>query len=162
MPAYAVDKLHVGETGLGALSAAVGIGALSGSLTVASLTRSRRKGLQLTAGSLLFPLALIGFALSSNFALSLVLLVAVGFGFIIQNTTSNTLVQMIIPDQLRGRVMSVYSLMFFGTMPFGSLLAGVLAQAYGLTFAVLLGAGITLAFALFMIVFIPQVRRLEG
>jgi MFS family permease len=162
MPAYAVDVLHVGEAGLGALSAASGVGALAGSLTVASLTRSQHKGWHLTAGTLLFPVALIGFALSHNFHLSLALLVAAGFGFILQNTTSNTLVQMIIPDQLRGRVMSVYSLMFFGTMPFGSLLAGALAQAYGLSFAVLCGASVTLAFALFMIVFIPQVRRLEG
>jgi MFS family permease len=161
MPAYAVDVLHVGEAGLGALSAAVGIGALSGSLLVASLTRSRHKGWHLTAGSLLFPIALIGFALSQNFYLSLACLVCAGFGFIIQNTTSNTLVQMIIPDQLRGRVMSVYSLMFFGTMPFGSLLAGALAQAYGLSFAVLLGAGITLVFAVFMVILVPQVRQLE-
>lgn len=161
MPAYAVDVLHVGEAGLGALSAAMGIGALSGSLLVASRTRSRRKGWHLTAGSLLFPFALIGFALSQNFYLSLGCLVCAGFGFIVQNTTSNTLVQMIVPDQLRGRVMSVYSLMFFGTMPFGSLLAGALAQAYGLSFAVLLGAGATLVFAVFMVIFVPQVRQIE-
>jgi len=162
MPAYAVDVLHVGEAGLGALSAAIGIGALTGSLTVASLTRSQRKGWQLTFGSLLFPIALIAFAFSHTFVLSLITLVFVGFGFIMQNTTGNTLVQMLVPDHLRGRVMSVYSLMFFGTMPFGSLLAGALAQAYNLQFAILLGAGVTLAFALFMLIFIPQVRQLES
>ena len=71
MPAFAVEVLGVGEAGLGALTAAVGVGALIGSLTVASLTRSRRKGWQLTFGSVLFPIALIAFALSRNFYLSL-------------------------------------------------------------------------------------------
>ncbi len=162
MPAFAADVLHVGEAGLGALNAAVGIGALVGSLTVASLTRSRRKGLQLTVGSLLFPLALIGFAFSRSFTLSLALLALVGFGFITQNATSNTLVQAIIPDELRGRVMSVYSFMFFGVMPFGSLLTGSLAQAFGSTPAILFGAGVTLAFALGVCLFAPFVRRLEN
>jgi MFS family permease len=162
MPAYAVDVLGVGEAGLGGLTAAVGVGALIGSLAVASLTRSRHKGWQLTFGSLLFPIALIAFALSRNFYLSMAILVVVGFGFIIQNTTGNTLVQSLVPDQLRGRVMSVYSLMFFGAMPIGSLLAGTLAQAYGTTLAVIFGAGVTLVFALFVIIFIPQVRRLES
>ena len=75
----------MGEAGLGALNAAVGVGALIGSLTVASLTPLPRKGWQLTFGSLLFPLALIAFALSRYFHLSLVILVFVGFGFVIQN-----------------------------------------------------------------------------
>jgi MFS family permease len=162
MPAYAVDVLGVGEAGLGALTAAVGAGALIGSLTVASLTRSRRKGWQLTFGSLLFPIALIAFAFSRNLYLSLAILVVVGFGFIIQNTTSNTLVQMLVPDHLRGRVMSVYSMMFFGTMPVGSLLAGSLAQIYGTSLTIIFGAIVTLVFALFVVFFIPQVRRLES
>jgi MFS family permease len=162
MPAYAVEVLGVGEAGLGALTAAVGVGALIGSLAVASLTRTRHKGWQLTFGSLLFPIALIAFALSRNLYLSLALLVVVGFGFIIQNTTSNTLVQMIVPDSLRGRVMSVYSLMFLGTMPFGSLMAGSLAQIYGTSLTIIFGAGVTLLFAIFVVIFIPQVRRLES
>ena len=162
MPAFAVEVLGVGEAGLGALTAAVGVGALIGSLAVASLTRSRHKGWQLSFGSVLFPIALIAFALSRNFYLSLAILVFVGFGFIIQNTTGNTLVQMLVPDQLRGRVMSVYSLMFMGAMPFGSLLAGTLAQAYGTTPTVIFGAGVTLLFSLFVVIFIPQVRRLES
>jgi len=162
MPAFAVEVLGVGEAGLGALTAAVGVGALIGSLAVASLTRSRHKGWQLTFGSLLFPIALIAFALSRTFYLSLAILVFVGFGFIIQNTTGNTLVQMLVPDQLRGRVMSVYSLMFMGAMPFGSLLAGTLAQIYGTTPTVIFGASVTLLFALFVVIFVPQVRRLES
>lgn len=162
MPAYAVDVLGVGEAGLGALTAAAGGGALIGSLTVASLTRSRRKGWQLTFGSFLFPLALIAFAFSRSFVFSLVILLFVGFGFIMQNTTGNTLVQALVPDHLRGRVMSVYSLMFMGTMPIGSLLAGSLAQAYGTTPTIVFGALATLAFAIYIVIFQPQVRQLEG
>ncbi len=162
MPAYAVDVLGVGEAGLGALSAAAGVGALIGSLTVASLTHSRRKGRQLTFGSFLFPLSLIAFAFARSFPLALALLVLVGFGFIMQNTTSNTLVQALVPDHLRGRVMSVWALMFMGTMPIGSLLAGAVAQAMGTTTTVLLGGLVTLAFAIYVFIFQPQIRRLES
>jgi MFS family permease len=161
MPAFAADVLHVGATGLGLLNAAIGIGALAAALTVASLSRSRYKGWQLAAGSVLFPIALIGFALSRSFLLSLAFLTVVGFSFISQNATSNTLVQGIVPDELRGRVMSVYSLLFFGTTPFGSLMAGGIAQAYSPTVAVVVGATVTLIFALFVIFAVPSVRRLE-
>jgi MFS family permease len=161
MPAFAVDVLHVGEAGLGLLNAAVGVGALMAALTVASLSRSRYKVWQLAVGSLLFPLALIGFAISRTLPLSLACLSLVGFAFISQNATSNVLVQAIVPDELRGRVMSVYSLLFFGTAPFGSLLAGGVAQAFSPTLAVVAGALITLVFASFVFLAVPSLRRLE-
>jgi MFS family permease len=159
LPAYAADVLHVGEAGLGGLNAAVGVGALIGALTVATLSRSRYKGWQLAAGSFLFPLGLLSFAFSRSFSLSLVCLALVGFGFVSQNATSNTLVQGIVPDELRGRVMGVYSLMFFGTTPFGSLLTGSLAQAFGPTVGVVAGALVTLLFALAVFIFVPSLRR---
>ncbi len=161
MPAFAVDVLRVGETGLGALNAAVGIGALIGSLVVASLTRSHNKGLQLTIGSLVFPIAVIAFGLNRSFPVALGFLVIVGFAFISQNATSNTLIQGVVPDALRGRVMSVYSFMFFGTGPIGALLAGTLAQALGPATAVIICEGFTLAFALYVFLGVPEVRRLE-
>jgi MFS family permease len=161
LPAYAVDVLHVGEAGLGALNAAVGIGALAGSLLVASLTRFRRKGLLLTVGSLVFPAVLFVFAFSRSFWLSLAALSLIGVGFVAQNATSNTLIQSIVPDSLRGRVMAVYMLMFFGTAPFGSLQAGTIAQAFGPPMGVAVGAGITLAFALFVLFTVPALRRAE-
>jgi len=159
LPAFAADVLHVGEAGLGALNAAVGIGALAGSLVVASLTRSRFRGQLLTAGSLTFPIALLAFAFSRSFPLSLACLATAGFAFVSQNATANTLVQSIVPDDLRGRVMGVYMLMFFGTTPFGSLLAGVIAQALSPTAAVAIGATITLAFALGIAIFVPSLRK---
>ena len=161
MPAYAVDVLHVGETGLGSLSAAVGMGALIGSLAVAFLGQFRRKGVLLAAGSLIFPLALLSFAYARYLPLALACLTVVGFGFVMQNATSNTLVQSIVPDDLRGRVMGAYTLTFFGTTPFGSLLAGALAQALGPTLAVVLGAGVTLALAAGVLLATPALRQLE-
>ena len=161
MPAYAVDVLHVGEAGLGSMSAAVGVGALIGSLAVASLGSFRRKGLLLAAGSLIFPLALLSFAQTRYLPLSLTCLAVVGFGFVMQNATSNTLVQSIVPDDLRGRVMGAYTLTFFGTTPFGALLAGTLAQALGPALAVVVSAGVTLAFAAGVLVATPVLRRLE-
>jgi MFS family permease len=161
LPAYAVDVLRVGEAGLGALNTAVGIGALTGSLIVASLTRFRRKGLLLTVGSLLFPAVLFVFAFSRSFWLSLAALSLIGVGFVTQNATGNTLIQSIVPDSLRGRVMAVYALMFFGTAPFGSLQAGAIAQAFGAPMGVAVGAGITLAFALFVFFTVPVLRHVE-
>ncbi len=160
MPAYAVDVLQVGETGLGLLTTSVGVGALAGSLTVASLGHIRRKGRLMMAGSCLFPAALLGFAFSRSFPLSLALLAVVGFGFVLQNTTSNTIVQMLVPDHLRGRVMAVYTLTFFGTMPFGSLLVGSVAQVLGPTAGVAMGAAATLACALWILLAQPAMLRL--
>ena len=162
LPVYAVDVLHIGETGLGALNAAMGVGALTGSLIIASLGAFRRRGLILTAGSLLFPSALLAFAFSHSFALSLALLVLVGLAFVAQNATSNTLIQSAVPDALRGRVMAVFSLMFFGTSPFGALQAGALAQALGPTAGVAVGAGIVLIFAVGVLFAVPSLRRVEG
>jgi MFS family permease len=161
MPAYAVDVLHVGEAGLGGLNAAVGVGALAGSLIVASMGKFRRKALLLTVGSLLFPTVLLLFAFSQSFALSLVALSIVGLAYVSQNATSNTLIQSIIPDNLRGRVMAVYSLMFFGTTPFGALQAGAIAQAFGPAAGVAVGAVITLVFAAGVFFAVPSLRRLE-
>ena len=161
LPAYAVDVLHVGEAGLGALNTAIGIGALIGSLIVASMARVRRKGLLLTAGSLVFPAVLVVFAFSRSFWISLAALCVIGVAFVSQNATGNTLIQSVVPDSLRGRVMAVYTLMFFGTAPFGALQAGAIAQAFGPAAGVAVGAGITLAFALWVFFTVPILRRVE-
>ena len=161
LPAYAVDVLHVGEAGLGAMNTAVGLGALVGSLIVASLTRFRRKGLLLTLGSILFPSLLMVFAFSRSTWLSLVALSMIGVAFVSQNAIANTVVQTVVPDKLRGRVMAVYMLMFFGTAPFASLQAGSIAQAFGPAAGVAVGAGITLIFALSVFIWVPSLRRIE-
>jgi MFS family permease len=161
MPVFAVDVLNVGEAGLGMLNAAVGVGALIAALAVASLSHSRYKMWQLGVGSFLFPLALIGLALSRFYPLSLAFLILIGFAFISQNATANTVVQAIVPDDLRGRVMGVYSFLFFGTAPFGALLAGAVAQAFSAPIAVAAGACITLTFTSFIFLSVRSLRELE-
>lgn len=161
LPAYAVDVLKVGETGYGLLNAAVGVGALIGALTVASLSRRKSKGMQLTVGTLVFPLAVLAFAATRSFPLSLACMAGAGIGFVIQNATSNTIIQLMAPDALRGRVMSVYALFFFGTTPIGALFAGAMAERWDSTASVVLGASVTLAFALVIFFFVPAVRRTQ-
>lgn len=160
LPAYAQDVLRVDAQGLGFLSTATGIGALAGALLMASLSHMRRKGLMVTIGNLLFPTMLLLLALNRSFPLALLILVGSGFGFMVQNTTANTLVQSSVPDHLRGRVMSVYMLSFFGLSPLGSLQAGFVAQQFGVPVGIGCGALIALLFGLLVFWRVPRVREL--
>jgi len=159
MPAYAVDVLHVGEAGLGALNAAVGIGALAASLLVASLRSHQHNRRLLTWGNLLFPSGLIALGVSRSLPVSLFFLALVGFAFMIQNTTANTLLQTIVSDELRGRVMAFYTFSFFGTSPFAGLQAGAVAEAFGPAMGIALGAVVALAFSVYIYFAVPELRR---
>jgi MFS family permease len=115
----------------------------------------------LTAGSLAFPVALLCFAATRNFTLALLCLAGAGVSFVVQNATANTMVQLLVPDGLRGRVMSVYTIFFFGTTPIGALFAGAVAQQWSSTAAIAVGAGVALAFALCLVFFVPAVRKAQ-
>ncbi len=160
MPAFAEDVLNAGPEGLGLMSAAIGVGALVGALLIASLGNFKRKGLLLTFGNLLFPTMILFFAFSRWFPASLAILACIGFGFLIQNATTNTLIQAIVPDELRGRVMAVYMLVFNGFFPLGSLLAGGIAQSYGIPAGAIFGASIALAWGLVLFWRAPFIREL--
>jgi MFS family permease len=160
MPAFAEDILNSGPTGLGLLSAAVGIGALAGALVIASMGNLKHKGLLLTLGNLFFPALALLFSFSTNFTFSFVLLMGIGLGFMIQNATANTLIQTTVPDELRGRVMSVYMMVFNGFFPLGSLLAGFIAQQFGTPSGSAFGAAIALAYGLWLLWRAPFVRKL--
>jgi MFS family permease len=162
MPAFAADVLRVGETGYGALTSAAGLGALIGSLTVASMGPTTRKELLLVTSSLLFPVMQFGFAFCRWLPLSLALLVVIGWAAMTQNAICNTLVQAMVPDELRGRVMGFYTFFFFGAMPFGSLLSGAIAEAWGTTVGVCIGAGMFLIIALALFAFVPSLRHIEA
>lgn len=140
MPVFADKILHGGARGLGILMGATGVGALLGALTLAA--RSGLSGLgrwvALSAGS--FGVCLILFAYSHQFWLSTVLLVPVGFSMMLEMASSNTLIQAMVPDDLRGRVMALYSMMFMGMAPFGALMGGALADKVGAPLTVALGA----------------------
>jgi hypothetical protein len=115
----------------------------------------------LTIGNLGFPLTLLIFALSKSFWLSMCVLFGVGILFILQNALSNTLVQLASPDHLRGRVMSVYSLVFQGMAGAGRMQAGLMEGFVGAPFSVAIGALTSLAYGLFVFFKWPQIRRMK-
>lgn len=161
MPAWAVKILGGDAATNGLLQSARGIGALLSALFIASLGRFRFKGKLLTTGTFVFPLLLIVFTFVRSQPLSMLLLVGVGAAMVMTLNLNNALTQMQTSDALRGRVMGIYSFTFFGFMPIGALLAGSVAARIGEPNTVLFGALITLGFAAFMWVFLPQIRALE-
>jgi MFS family permease len=108
-----------------------------------------------------FGTSLILFSLSRSFWLSTFLLVPVGFSMMVQMASSNTLIQSMVPDRLRGRVMALYSMMFLGMAPFGALLAGILANLMGAPSTVALGGAVCIAGAVVFGVYLPKIRA-EG
>ncbi len=146
---------------LGILLTVVGIGALLGALVVASLPDTAHRGRLLTAGNLAFPILLLVFAISKSFLVSLFLLFLVGVSFVWQNALANTLLQLVSPDELRGRVMGVYSMVFQSTMRLGGLQAGLIADWVSAPFSVGIGAVASLAYGLYVAVRVPEIRRLE-
>lgn len=140
MPIFADRVLHSGARGLGILMGATGVGALLGALTLASRTGVRGLGRWVAFSCGGFGIFLVLFSFSRSFWLSTALLVPVGFCMMFQMSSSNTLIQAMSPDELRGRVMAVYSMMFMGMAPFGTLLAGALADRLGAPVTVAMGA----------------------
>lgn len=144
---------------LGMLLTVVGVGALIGALVVASLPDAAPRGKLLTLGNLSFPLLLLGFSLSRSFLVSIVLMFFTGMSFVWQNALANTLLQVVTPDQLRGRVMSVYTMMFQSMMRLGGLQAGYVADWISAPFSVGIGAVVSLLYGLFVAVRVPEIRR---
>ena len=143
MPVFARDVLHTRAAGYGALTAAVGAGALLGALGIAVLSRRIPKGRTLVLGGTSFGLALVLFAASRSYTLSLFILALTGCAMITNNALTNTLLQTLVPDALRGRVMGFYSFVFVGLAPLGALQAGVIAEHYGAPWAVATGGIVT-------------------
>jgi len=131
MPIFAKDVLHGGPQTLGFLMAATGMGAVAGALFLASRKSVLGLGRVIVIASGIFGTGLIAFSLSHVLWLSLLMLVLTGLGMMIQMASSNTILQTIVEDDKRGRVMSFYTMSFMGVAPFGSLLAGSLAEAIG-------------------------------
>jgi MFS family permease len=131
MPIVASTVLHGGPHTLGFLMGAVGVGALSGAVYLASRQSVLGLGRVVPIATALFGAGLIGFGLSRHLWLSLPILVVIGLGFMVQMSASNTLLQTLVDDDKRGRVMSFYAMAFVGTAPFGSLLAGAVAHRIG-------------------------------
>jgi MFS family permease len=162
MPVFQKDVLRVGPEGLGMLVAAAGFGGVLGVLTVASASdRLPRKGLVLIWGEVLLGFFLILFALTTSFPLALVLLVAVGYCQIVAMVMANTLIQAIVPDALRGRIMGLYML-DRGLIPLGSLFSGVTAHFIGAPATVAIMGLLVILLAAFLGWWTPLLRRIEG
>jgi MFS family permease len=158
MPIFADRILHGGAAALGSLLGATGIGALAGALMLASRRDLQGFGRGAAAAAALFGISLLGFSFSRTYGLSLGILAVAGFAVMVQMGTTNTLIQSVVPDPLRGRVMSIYSMMFMGMVPFGSLLAGWGADRFGSPTTVAAGGAISIAAAGAFTLFLPQVR----
>jgi MFS family permease len=158
MPVFADRILHGGPRGLGILMGATGLGALLGALTLATRTGVQGLGRWVTFSCAGFAVSLIAFSLSRSFWLSAALLVPVGFCMMLQMSASNTLIQAMVPDELRGRVMSVYSMMFMGMAPWGALIGGAIADRLGAPVAVSAGAVAALGGAAIFGLRLPRLR----
>jgi MFS family permease len=147
LPLFATDVLNSGAIGFGFLSAAFGLGSLFSALWLAWGNRKPSVHYLLLA-ALAFCILEILFALSHLFVLSLILIAFVGFALIAFSANSNTALQTVTPDHLRGRVMSVYMVVFAGSVPLGNLFTGGLAHFYGASIALLVGASLSLIAAI--------------
>ena len=159
MPVFAKEILHGDAHTFGFLMGASGIGALAGALYLASRKNVLGFGKIISMSAILFGFGLIAFSFSRSFLISLFLMVITGLGMMLQMAGSNTILQTIVHDNMRGRVMSFYTMAFMGTAPFGSLIAGILADRIGAPKTILIG-GISCIFgAVVFVRKLPELRK---
>ena len=159
MPIFAARVLHGGPHTLGFLMGAMGSGALVAALSLAARRSVLGLGRVIAVSAAVFGLGLIGFGLSQVFWLSMVMMLVAGFGMMQGMAASNTIIQTIVSEDMRGRVMSYYTIAFVGMSPFGSLLAGAMAHAAGAPRTVILNGAVVLLGAAWFVVRLPAVRR---
>lgn len=159
MPIFATDILHGGSHTLGFLMAASGVGALCGAVFLAARKTVVGLGRYIPRMAGLFGIGLIGFSISRVEWLSMILMVVTGLGFMVQMATSNTIIQTIVDEDKRGRVMSFYTMAFMGTAPFGSLLAGSLAAQIGAPNTLLIGGVCCVLGAVWFQRALPRLRQ---
>ncbi len=161
VPAWAVAILGGDATTNGLLQAARGVGSLIGALLVAAMGRIRFSGKIWTMGSFLLPILMIAFAYARLLALSLVAMAAVGFASMMVVNVSNAMVQTRISDEMRGRVMGIYTFFFFGAFPLGSLIAGWAAERIGEPMAVVISAALLMVFSVWVFWRQPSLRAMK-
>jgi MFS family permease len=161
LPAWAVGVLGGDATTNGWLRSAQGIGALSSALLIASLGRFNYRGKLLSIGTFAFPCMLLVFSLIKTIPFSLLAIAGVGGSVVLIMNLANSLVQGNAPDEIRGRVMSIYSLTFFGSMPIGAFLIGQIAEHTSATIALQAGAISMIFCASLIFILSPRVRKLE-
>jgi len=160
IPIYARDIFHLGATGLAWLMGMAGAGAFCGAVLLTVLGDFRRKGWFVLGGSLFFGVGVTAFALSTHLHLSYVFLFCLGFAIVTSVAVTNTLLQKLVTDEMRGRVMSMFILSFIGTMPIGNIIAGSASHRFGAPHTLAVGGVIISLFATAMIFFNRRLREL--
>jgi MFS family permease len=158
MPIFAAHVLHGNARTLGVLMGATGLGALLGALSLASRTRVQGLARLVAISCAGFGASLILFSISRSYVLSTVLLVPVGGFVMVQMAATNTLIQSMVPDRLRGRTMALYSMMFLGMAPIGALFSGIIAQHIGAPWTVAIGGIGAVAGAAIFARHLPKIR----
>jgi MFS family permease len=158
MPVFADRILHGGARGLGILMGATGVGALFGALTLAAKTGVKGLGRWVAFSCAGLGISLFCFSFSRSLWLSVALLLPAGYTMMLQMACSNTLIQTMVPDELRGRVMSVYSMMFMGMAPFGAFFGGALAHRAGAPLTVGVGGVACFMGAVWFWRMLPELR----
>ena len=161
MPIFADKILHGGARGMGILMGATGLGALAGAMSLAARSGVRGLAKLIAYTSAGFGAALILFSISRSFWLSALLLLPVGFCFMVEMAATNTLIQTMVPDRLRGRVMAVHVMTFMGMAPFGSIIAGSVAEKLGAPVALALGGIACLAGSFLFATRLPQLQTVK-
>ncbi|MBN2225270.1 MAG: MFS transporter [Deltaproteobacteria bacterium] len=160
MPVFAKDILHGGPNTFGFLMGATGVGALSGALFLASRKTVIGLGRLIVVSSGIFGAGLVCLSFTRIFVLSLIFMTVIGFGMMVQMASTNTVIQTIVDEDKRGRVMSFYAMSFMGMTPFGSLLAGSLAHTIGVPYTVAIGGTCCLVGSLMFARKLPGLRLL--
>lgn len=161
VPVYARDIFHLGETGLALMMGTAGAGAFGGALLVAYLGDFRRKGWFVLGGAIVFGICITQFALSTTLGYSLAFLFGLGFALVVSVAITNTLLQKLVTDQMRGRVMSMFILSFMGTMPIGNIVAGAVSNQFGPQPTLAVGGLVVTIFATVVTIFSRRLRELH-
>jgi MFS family permease len=160
IPIYARDVFHQGATGLAWLMGTAGAGAFCGAALLTVLGDFRRKGWVVLGGSLAFGIFVMAFALSTRLMLSYLFLFGLGFALVTSVAVVNTLLQKLVTDQMRGRVMSMFILSFMGTMPIGNIIAGSASHRFGVPHTLAAGGLVIALFAITMMISNQRLREL--
>lgn len=161
IPVFARDIFHLQETGLAWMMGVAGAGAFFGALLLAYLGDFKRKGWSVLGGAFGFGVFLIAFAQATRLLWSLIFLFGVGFTVVTSVAVTNTLLQQLVTDEMRGRVMSMFILSFIGAMPIGNLLAGAVSHRFNVPFALTAGGVCIIIYVSIMAVGNPRLRELR-
>lgn len=161
MPLFTRNVLGLGETGFSVMMGAAGAGSFFAALMLTFLGNLRGKGLYVLGGAVAFGVCLTGFSLSRSVALSLTMLFGIGFAIVCSVAVTNMLLQELVTDEMRGRVMSMFMLSFIGAWPIGSFIAGIAARRFGAPHTLAAGGVIIVIFSLIVTLRTPRLRALN-